>query len=283
MGAARTVTAVVLGALRGAVLSDGEATLGHTQFAATVRSAAAGLVRRGVRPGDVGGVLAPGVIEHAIAVHALTAAGAVPMPLRPDPPDELGAALAGARVLLVDERHAALAMEAAGYSRVRQIFAFGEVPGTTPFGELVSAIPAQLGGALPVHDRAFRSARGDMTHAQRLAHIAELGLLTGIRTADVVVFCSPLCRPELRIGLTDLALTCGAVLVGSAASDLPVVAEEHRATVAVVGAEELPVLLSAVPRQGVSWVAGHVVVTGDPPEDAVALLGRRGVTVTVLT
>lgn len=276
----------VLGASPGALLVDGRdvndvVTVGQAQFAGTVRSAASGLVDRGVRPGDTGGVLVPDLVEFALAMHALTAAGAVPLPLLPASAEKLASALGRTRILMVSADLVPLALQIVGLSQVRQVIAFGEVPGTVPFGDLVSAIPRQRPGGLPVHELALRTSSGVLTHAERLASIDDLAGRTGIRNADVVVVSSASCPPELLIGLIDVTLTRGAAIIDVAPEGLPGALTAHRATLVVVGPEELRELVPPIPRQGVSWIA-HVVVTGPAPAEPVTALRSRGIQVTEL-
>ncbi len=74
----------------GAALIDAVA-LGHAeaavitwpQFAHMVRAAARGLSRRGLQQGDTAGIFVGDAVSHAVAVHAVRAAGAVAAAVRP--------------------------------------------------------------------------------------------------------------------------------------------------------------------------------------------------------
>lgn len=242
-----TITQAVLGAPPGARLVDGSASLTQPEFADAVRSAAAGLTRRGLSCGDTGAVLVPGAADFAVAVHAVTAAGAIALPLEAAPPAELGRTLArwGVRMLVTVPALAGLALAAVGHSAVRQVITFGSVPGTTSFGDLRTAIPDQR-AAEPVNpglDLALRCGEESFTHAQWLARLCafpELG------SSDVVVAVATDCSSATWIGLIDVALARGATFVAVAScEELPAALERHRATVAVLGPESLP---------GVSWV-----------------------------
>ncbi len=112
------------------------------QFARMVRAAARGLSRRGVQEGDTAGIFVADAASHAVAVHAVRAAGAIAVPLRPaQTAADLAAQLkpCRARVLITSAALAGLAAEAAERCWVRQVFAFGEAAGTTPFGSLLDA------------------------------------------------------------------------------------------------------------------------------------------------
>jgi hypothetical protein len=116
------------------------------QFARTVRAAARGLSRRGLRTGDTAGVFVHDAASHAVAVHCVRAAGAVAAPAHPAATvADLAAHLKAcrARLLITSAELAEVAIQAAERSWVRLVFAFGEATGTTPFGSL-------LEGAKPV-------------------------------------------------------------------------------------------------------------------------------------
>ncbi len=112
------------------------------RFAWTVRASARGLGRRGLAEGDTVGVLVQDAASAAIAVNAIRAAGATACLIRPDASpadiaDRLNAC--GARLLITSAQLAELAAEGADRSRVRQVIAFGEAAGTTPFSSLLES------------------------------------------------------------------------------------------------------------------------------------------------
>ena len=112
------------------------------QFAHTVRAAGRGLSRRGLQDTDTVGVFVQDAASHAVALHAVRAAGAVAVPV---PAAATVADVAArlkacrARLLITSAALAELAVQAAERSWVRQVFAFGEAAGTTPFGSLLEA------------------------------------------------------------------------------------------------------------------------------------------------
>ena len=111
------------------------------RFGWTIRVAAQGLSRRGLAAGDTVGVFVQDAASFAIAVNAIRAAGATALPIRPDVSVADVAALlnaGGARLLITSAPLAGLAVEAADRSRVRQVFAFGQAAGTTPFRSLLA-------------------------------------------------------------------------------------------------------------------------------------------------
>jgi AMP-binding enzyme len=121
--------------------TDGSVTA-WPRFARTVRTAADALARRGLAVGDAAGVFVQDAASAAVAVNAIRAAGAVacliPADAGPaDIADRLNAC--GARLLITSAPLAELAAEGADRSRVRQIIAFGEAAGTTPFSSLLES------------------------------------------------------------------------------------------------------------------------------------------------
>ena len=121
--------------------TDGSVTA-WPRFARTVRAAAGGLARRGLAEGDTAGVFVQDAGSAALAVNAIRAAGAVACLIRSDagPADIAGRLNAcGARLLITSAPLAELAAEGADRSRVRQVIAFGEAAGTTPFSSLLES------------------------------------------------------------------------------------------------------------------------------------------------
>ncbi|MGH3255173.1 MAG: AMP-binding protein [Streptosporangiaceae bacterium] len=244
-GSHRAITAHILrladGAGYGAALidaADGTVTT-WPQFAHTVRAAAHGLAKRGLQGDDTVGVFVADAASHAVAVHAVRAAGAAAWPLRPAATTgDIAAQLTAcrARLLITSASLAELAIEAAERSWVRQIFAFGETPATTPFDSLLDAAEhdprRQNGstglGAVPVSD------------------LAGLTLAGGPRLTrwDVVVAGPPSGEPDAYTLLLDLALIAGATIVAAPAEGITDAIVAYHGTAAVapgdVDVEGLP-------------------------------------------
>jgi acyl-CoA synthetase (AMP-forming)/AMP-acid ligase II len=119
--------------------------LTYAQLASSVRQAAAGLVARGVAPGDVLALCSPNCPEFAVAYYAALTAGTLVTTVNPlAPAGDVARQLAhsGARWLITT---AALAEgspgEAAAAAGVHETFAFGAAGGSglaTPFAALTS-------------------------------------------------------------------------------------------------------------------------------------------------
>jgi hypothetical protein len=227
-------------------------------FARTVRAAAAGLARRGLAEGDTAGVFVQDAASAAIAVNAIRAAGGRACLIRSDAgpadvADQLNAC--AARVLITSAPLAGLAAEGADRSRVRQVIAFGDADGTTPFSSLLgsgrhSAPGWQPGGAAAAEpslaaepgfaDRsgpAYESGRPEgngQTHERDLTDSGEPGSAGDLTHRDVVVAGPPCGDGPAYTSLLDLTLLAGATLV---AAPVPLVAPAlrvYKGTAAIV-------------------------------------------------
>ncbi|HEU5156603.1 MAG TPA: AMP-binding protein [Streptosporangiaceae bacterium] len=331
--AGSTVTAAVFGAVAGhaeggpgradrpaLIDTADDRALSYAEFAAVVPAAAAGLARRGVRTGDVAAVYVSCTRQLALAVHAFTAAGAVPMPIPRagiTSADELAAVLTAyqARMLITAPPLGGLALDATDRSYVRQVFAFGDVPGATPFGELLrgggpapridperdhaliqprlasgkSARAAESGGAGGAAGDAGGTAEGAgrerLTHADRLAHLDRLAAALPIERGEVLVGVSTGCPTATWVGLIDVALLSGATFVAvtrPGPARLPRAIETYDAALAVVA----PVTLRALAREEVGpprpGRPARLLVTGPAPEDVVLACRRHGWSVEIL-
>jgi hypothetical protein len=204
------------------------------QFAYTVRAAARGLARRGLRDTDTVGILVQDAASHAVASHAVRAAGAIASPLHPAAgAADIAAQLKAcrARLLITSATLAELAIQAAERSWVRQVFAFGEAAGTTPFSSLLEDAkhgqPYRNGGA--------RAANGSC---------AQIPALPGLMPADepgsrlthrdVVVAGPPCGDPDVYSSLLDLALVAGATIVAAPLPQIAAAIFAYKGTAAIV-------------------------------------------------
>ncbi|HTX28549.1 MAG TPA: AMP-binding protein [Streptosporangiaceae bacterium] len=238
-GSHRAITEHILGladgARDGAALidaADGTVTT-WAQFASTVRAAAHGLTRRGLQDDDTVGVFVADAASHALAVHAVRAAGATAWPIRPatrsaDIAAQLNACRA--RLLITSAALAELAIEATERSWARQIFAFGEAAATTPFSAL-------LDGAEHAGARENGGAdQGPRTPSPGPASdLAGLTLAGGPRLTrwDVVVAGPPCGEPGAYTLLLDLALIAGATIVAAPAERLTAAIGAYHGTAAI--------------------------------------------------
>jgi len=240
----------------GAALIDAVA-LGHAeaavitwpQFAHMVRAAARGLSRRGLQPGDTAGIFVGDAVSHAVAVHAVRAAGAMAAAVRPTrSAADIAAQLkqGRARLLITSADLADLAIQAAERSWVRQVFAFGEAEGTTPFEPLLQT-PRH--GQHQADDTTSHDGHGDGLAPEQVFDLAELGLgpaadpvapqlirrpVPRLTCRDVVVAAPPCGDPEAYTSLLDLALAAGATVVAAPLSQIKTALGVYKGTAAIV-------------------------------------------------
>ncbi len=220
------------------------------QFARMIRAAADGLSRRGLREDDTAGVFVHDAVSHVIAVHAIRAAGASAAPVRPaQTAADIAAQLkqCRARLLITSAGLADLAIQAAERSLVRQVFAFGEAEGTTPFGSLLHTGrhgQVHLNGSTgPGHNgRAGRDTHQSPVDddGEVIAQILDLaglgpdGPALRLTSRDVVVAAPPCGDPDVYTSLLDLALAAGAAIVAAPLAQVPAAVSAYKGTVAVV-------------------------------------------------
>ena len=227
--------------------TDGSVT-GWPRFAGTVRAAAAGLARRGLAGGDTAAVFVQDAASAAIAINAIRAAGARACLIRSDASPATNAAwlnACGARVLITSAPLAELAAEGADRSRVRQVIAFGEAAGTTPFGSLLGSgrhgQPDEPAAAEPgfaerpgfTHESGRPEGNG-LAHERDLADPGEPGSGRGLTYLDVVVACPPCGGGQAYTALLDLTLLTGATLVAAPRPLVPAAIRVYKGSAAIV-------------------------------------------------
>ena len=267
--APRTVTEHILTmadqAGYGAALIDaaaGTSVITWPQFAQMVRAAARGLSRRGLREADTAGILVHDAVSHMVAVHTVRAAGAIAVPIRPsETPTDIAAQLKQhrARLLITSAALAELAIQAAERSWVRQVFAFGEAEGTTPFGSLIhTARHAQLQANGNTSHKGHEGHNGRHAAAQVLGTASlgsdglgantlradgfaadglaadGLGPAIGLTRRDKVVAAPPCGDPDTYTSLLDLALAAGATIVATPLSQVTTAVGAYKGTAAIV-------------------------------------------------
>jgi hypothetical protein len=245
----------------------GASVITWPQFAHMVRTAARGLSRRGLREADTAGIFVQDAVSHVVAVHAVRAAGAIAAPVRPaQTAAEIAAQLkqGRARLLITSAALAELAIQAAERSWVRQVFAFGEAEGTTPFGSLLHTArhdQLQVNGSTSLNrhnghsDPNDHNGHGGHSDDDAVAHVldlAGLGLdglgLDGLGLAelerdeqaprltrrDVVVAAPPCGDPDAYTSLLDLALAAGATVVAAPLPQVRAAVGTYKGTAAIV-------------------------------------------------
>jgi hypothetical protein len=206
------------------------------RFAQIVRAAADGLNRRGLAEGDMAGIFVQDAASFAIAVNAIRAAGAIASPIRPDASvAEVAAALnaCGARLLITSAPLAEVAAEAADRSRVRQVFAFGEACGTTPFRSLFG----ETKHGATKHEAAAKHEAGKPSLDEsdgRRPHLAAVGAGHGLCHRDVVVAGPPCGEGQAYTSLLDLTLLTGATIVAAPVPLIEAAMRTYKGTAAIV-------------------------------------------------
>ena len=227
--------------------TDGSVTA-WPRFAWTVRAAAGGLARRGLAEGDTAGVFVQDAASAAIAVNAIRAAGGRACLIRSDAgPADIAARLnaCGARVLITSAPLAELAAEGADRSRVRQIIAFGDADGTTPFSSLLGSgrhsQPDEQAAAGPGFAKRSGSAHesgrpeGNGRADERdLADSGEPGSGGELTHRDVVVAGPPCGDGQAYTSLLDLTLLAGATLVAAPVPLVVAALRVYKGTAAIV-------------------------------------------------
>jgi hypothetical protein len=207
------------------------------QFAQMVRAAASSLARRGLRESDTAGIFVQDAVSHAVAVHAVRAAGAIALPVGPSQSAvDVAARLkqGRARLLITSAALAELAIQAAERSLVRQVFAFGEAEGTTPFGSLLhTARHGQPQGNGSTYHNGSRVL--DLTRVPDVAQVLGLdGLGAELTRRDVVVAAPPGGDPDIYTSLLDLALAAGATVVAVPLAQVTAAVGVYKGTAAIV-------------------------------------------------
>jgi acyl-coenzyme A synthetase/AMP-(fatty) acid ligase len=222
-------------------------TISYASLAAMVRAAAAGLARRGMRPGDVAGVYVTGPVAFALASQSIRAAGGVPAPAAPGSCHDVIAARlteCDARILITDGPLAHSSLDIAERSRVRQVISFGEIGGVTRFDALMRGgtmrpLPRCGEHALLAwtHGQDGSQVQGPVTHRELVAELKKLAADAKVAAWDVILAGPPSGDGRGYSALLDLALAVGATVVGIPSvkpADLLALGRSHRATVAFV-------------------------------------------------
>ncbi|WP_067457760.1 class I adenylate-forming enzyme family protein [Actinomadura macra] len=256
----------------------------HAALADEVAPASAALTDSGIGPGDVVGLHLPDGPEFAVALHALLAVGAVPLPLRAADPAEL-LDNAGMRVMIAGSGPADRLLTVARAAGVERVLGLGLGLG----GRSGARTAAPNVRADPAHDTALAVRAGNgpprvvrLTHAEVVAglvRVAEAGLIGG---DDIVLTALPFASAIGLNGVLNPVLRLGATVVAlpeAGRHDLLRAIQDHRVTVAVLP----PPLVEALAR---GRTATHfdlgslraVVAAGGPlaAEDARAAAARVG-------
>jgi long-subunit acyl-CoA synthetase (AMP-forming) len=218
----------------------GGAVVSYRRLAESITEAAAGLVWRGARIGQVAGVYVDTLTAQILATHTVIAAGgaAVPVGVESRVP-EMADLLArwDARLLFTTPKLAAAAVEAADSSRVRQVVSIGAAPDTIDFDDLLRTerSPAAPGPLIDPGSAVAVIAEGCvLTHRGLLARMREMDRTARLTADDVLLVTWPLDGGADVPVLVSLALMRGATIVaapGLPADEAPETSRGHGVTV----------------------------------------------------
>ncbi len=237
-------------------------TLTYRGWVESVRRAAAGLSRRGLRKGDVFAIYSPNLPEYAIAFHAVSLLGGIVTTINPAyTVSELSRQLADARAryLLTTPAFLDKAMQAAGENNLGEVLVFGDsfeallesngdVPAVTiDPGNDVVALPYSSGTVSgPRAQRRFRSpswsascvvnaAPDLLTSSNASAHFARRCHRKTLNPRHCSVNRSQsrmsvvYCRTRLSISVTSLSCSCAERIIALSLLDRSTVSISCRA------------------------------------------------------
>ncbi len=218
-----------------AALVDGPSgrTLTYGQLASATRKVAASLARRGLGKGDVFAIFSPNLPEWAIAYFAVSSLGAINTTINPlATADELAGQLndSGAIFLLTIPQFLDKALDAAGRSKVREVFVFGEAEGATPFASLLdgagdpptpSIDPRQDLVVLPYSSGTTGLPKGVMlTHHNLVGNCVQIDGMEPVTQDDVIIAVLPYFHIYGMTVILNRGLANGATVVSMPRFDL---------------------------------------------------------------
>lgn len=204
------------------------ASLTYGELARAIRHVAAGLVARGIRKGDVVGLVSPNTPHFAVVFYAIASIGAICSTVNPmATADEIGAQFADSEAVMlftIPEMYDKCAAAARLASTVREIVVFGTRDGATPYAALfehgdtpplVDIDPAHDVCALPYSSGTSGIPKGVMlTHRNLVANLAQIvGPEQMVTDADTLVAVLPFFHIYGMVVVMGLALVQGATIV----------------------------------------------------------------------
>ena len=200
-------------------------------YAALVRAIAqvgAGLVARGVKKGDVVGLVSPNAPDFAVVFYAIVSIGAICSTVNPiATAEEIGAQFADSKAIMlftVPELYEKCEAAARLASTVREIVVFGEHAGAVPYAELfthgdrpphVAIDPANDVCALPYSSGTSGIPKGVMlTHRNIVANLCQMsGPAPMVTPDDVLVGVLPFFHIYGMVVIMGTAFVEGATVV----------------------------------------------------------------------
>jgi acyl-CoA synthetase (AMP-forming)/AMP-acid ligase II len=218
-----------------AALIDGLSgrTLTYSQFEDRVRRTAASLARKGFRKGEVFGIFSTNCPEYAVAFHAVAMLGGINTPVNPLYTAEEAAFQlknSGARFLVTSPQFVEKAQEAAGLSKIEELFVFGESEDATPFDSLLASDgdvprveinPREDLVALPYSSGTTGLPKGVMlTHYNLVANMRQMDGLEYFHAKDILLCVLPLFHIYGLVVVLNMGLHQGATVITMSRFDL---------------------------------------------------------------
>ena len=200
-------------------------SLTYAELVDAIDRLAAGLHAWGLRRGECVAIYAPNTPWYAVVFHAVARLGAVNTTANPAyTADELAFQLRDAGAVLLVTAPALLdrAREAAVGTRVREVVVFGEAPGATPLGALLSvedppevAIdPAVDVVALPYSSGTTGLPKGVMlTHRNLIANLVQIAAVEAGAPSEAYIGVLPFFHIYGMVVIMNLGLMRGATMV----------------------------------------------------------------------
>jgi acyl-CoA synthetase (AMP-forming)/AMP-acid ligase II len=203
-------------------------TLTYRGWAESVRKAAAGLARRGLRKGDVFAIYSPNLPEYAIAFHAVSLLGGIVTTINPAyTAAELSRQLAdaSARYLLTTPAFLDNAMQAARENKLREVFVIGDSfeallasDGDAPD---VAIDPGNDVVALPYSSGTTGLPKGVMlTHRNLVANVLQCASVFGVGEEATILAVLPFFHIYGMVVIMNMGLHEGATIVTMPRFDL---------------------------------------------------------------
>jgi len=269
-----------------AALVDGSSgrTITHAQLDGLVRRCAAGLIERGLRPGEVVAIFSPNVPEYAVAFHGVALAGGASTTINAlYTADEIAFQLrdAGARFLVTAPGLLECALAAAAQAGIEEVFVFGEAEGATPFEALlerdadppeIHLDPADHVVSLPYSSGTTGLPKGVMlTHRNLVANALQVIAVRPFRRDDVLVGFLPLFHTYGQTVVMNASLREGATVVTMPRFDLEqylALSQEYRATLAYIVPPVVLALAKHPSVDGFDLSSLRSILSGAAPLDA---------------
>jgi len=207
----------------------------YAGLAKAIRQVAAGLAARGVRKGDVVGLVSPNTPDFAVVFYAVTTLGAICSTVNPiATAEEIGAQFADSEATLlvtIPELYDKCETAARLASTVREIVVFGTHERAVPYAELfahgdqppqVDIDPANDVCALPYSSGTSGIPKGVMlTHRNLVANLEQMrGPAKMLEETDVVIGVLPFFHIYGMVVIMGGALVAGATIVSLPRFDL---------------------------------------------------------------